>query len=269
MACLSVAEYLGGGLALATVALIAVSSAHIARPQASVPAVPLRYATAAIETSDAAAKLSLEPPEPNETPGETRNKRVSDQGAAAAAARSIAPDVVSVPPAVPQPSSAAADHPTPLAARWPVELGIDNAARIGQHVLDAGSVERSAGIVSALQSREPPTHAGLAESSQLNRPNPSSVRAAATFVGGWTDDGDRCRPDKKMPLVISPRAAKTAYGECDFGSVARESANRWRVAAICTADGRFWRAHIALKLAEPKLTWSSERGTATYTRCKR
>ena len=252
---LSVAEYLGGGLALTIVGLIAVSSAHMARPQASVPAVPLHYASAVIETSEAVAKLSLEPPQPNET------------ASGAAAARSIAP--ATAPPAVPPPSSAAADHATPLTARWPVELGADDAARIKQHVFDAGSFGRSSDMVSALQSREPPTNAGLADSPQLNRPNSPSLRAVPTFVGAWTDDGGRCRSDKKMPLVISSRAAKTAFGECDFGSVARDSANRWRVAAICTAEGQFWRAHIALKIVEPKLTWSSERGTTTYVRCKR
>src|SRR5262249_55136501 len=67
---LSVAEYLGGGLALASIALIPVGGAHMARPQASVPAVPLHYAAAAIETNEAVAKLSLASPKP--APGETR-----------------------------------------------------------------------------------------------------------------------------------------------------------------------------------------------------
>lgn len=257
MACLSVAEYLGGGLALATVALIAVSSAHIARPEVSVPEVPLHYATAAIDTSEAVAKLSLEPSAPNETPGATRDKRVSDVGTDAAVSRSIAPNVATVPP--PAPPSAAADHATPLTARWPVELGM----------IDAGSLGRSADAMWDLRSHGSPPNIGSADSLQRNVPNPPRVPAAPTFVGSWTDDIGRCRTDKKTPLVISPRAARTAYGECDFGSVVREAANRWRVAAICTADGQFWRAHIALKLVEASLTWSSERGTETYVRCKR
>ena len=98
---------------------------------------------------------------------------------------------------------------------------------------------------------------------------PAAVRADSNFIGGWTDDVGRCRTGRKAPLVISSRAAKTANGECDFGFVAREAANRWRVTAICAAEGRFWRANIALKLMEPNLTWSSERGTETYVRCKR
>ncbi|HMI15029.1 MAG TPA: hypothetical protein VK526_01545, partial [Bradyrhizobium sp.] len=98
---------------------------------------------------------------------------------------------------------------------------------------------------------------------------PSAVRADSNFIGGWADDIGRCRTGRKAPLVISSRAAKTANGECDFGFVAREAANRWRVTAICAAEGRFWRANIALQLMEPNLTWSSERGTETYVRCNR
>jgi hypothetical protein len=99
-------------------------------------------------------------------------------------------------------------------------------------------------------------------------PAPAPARAAPTFVGGWSDDISRCRAEPKTPLVISPHAAKTENAECDFGFVARVAANRWRVAAICTSEGQFWRANIVLKLVEPNLTWSSERGTQTYIRCK-
>jgi hypothetical protein len=100
-------------------------------------------------------------------------------------------------------------------------------------------------------------------------PEPPSARADSGFIGGWTDDTGRCPTGRKAPLVISAHAAKTANGECDFGSVAREAENRWRITAMCTIEGKFWRAKIALKLTEPKLIWSSERGTATYVRCKR
>jgi len=97
-------------------------------------------------------------------------------------------------------------------------------------------------------------------------PAPASVRTPSTYIGDWADDIGRCG---ETPLVINSRAAMTAGGECAFGSVARETANRWRVAAICTSDGQVWRANIALKVVGSSLTWSSERGTDTYVRCKR
>jgi hypothetical protein len=251
---LSVAEYLSGGLALTTVALIAVSSAHVARPQASVPPVPVRYATAAIDTSEAAAKLSLHVSEPNEASGETRNTRISDPAPGA--------DVATVPPLAPPLPPPAADRASPVVARWPAEL---DAAGIKLQTIDAGPLGPMTDAVWDLRS----PRAELANNPNPDMPIPQRVRAAPTFVGRWADDIGQCRAHKRTPIVISPHAAKTESAECDFGSVAREAVNRWSVAALCTADGQFWRAHIALKLVEPNLTWSSERGTTTYVRCKR
>jgi hypothetical protein len=207
------------------------------------------------------AKLSLQPPEPPDAPGETRNKQVSDSAPSAAEARSIAPSVATMPPSAPPSPSSGTDHASLLAARWPAEL---DAAGLKPPVVDAGSLGRTADAVLGLRSPN-------AELANLKRAaqNPQPARAAPTFVGGWADDIGQCRTHKKTPLVISSSAAKNENGECDFGSVARVAENRWRVAAICTADGQFWRAHIALKLVEPNLTWSSERGTTTYVRCKR
>jgi hypothetical protein len=95
------------------------------------------------------------------------------------------------------------------------------------------------------------------------------IRVENTFIGGWADGIGECREgqDHGAPLVISAHAAKTAGGECDFRSVLREAASRWRVVARCSSEGESWNAHINLKLAGSNLTWSSERGTDTYVRC--
>jgi len=201
----SVPEFLGGGIALATVALIAFGGLRVAQPQNSLPA-PGRYAPVSIQSSEALAKLSIEQPrELSDVAGATRDMQSPDTRLGTANSTPI--------------ESNGAKAPRPPAA------------------------DRSAA--------------------------PAAVRADSNFIGGWTDDIGRCRTGRKAPLVISLRAAKTANGECDFGFVAREAANRWRVTAICAAEGRFWRANIALKLVEPNLTWSSERGTETYVRCNR
>jgi hypothetical protein len=201
----SVPEFLGGGIALATVALIAFGGLRVTQPRNSLPA-PARYAPVSIQSSEALAKLSLEQP-----------RQLSD---VAGATRDVqSPDT---------------------------RLGTGNSTPIesnGEKAPRPPAADRSAA--------------------------PSAVRADSNFIGGWADDIGQCRTGRKAPLVISLRAAKTANGECDFGFVAREAANRWRVTAICAAEGRFWRANIALQLMEPNLTWSSERGTETYMRCNR
>jgi len=201
----SVPEFLGGGIALATVALIAFGGLRVTQPRNSLPA-PARYAPVSIQSSEALAKLSLEQP-----------RQLSD---VAGATRDVqSPDT---------------------------RLGTGNSTPIESN--------------GAKAPRPPAADRSAA---------PAAVRADSNFIGGWTDDIGRCRTGRKAPLVISLRAAKTANGECDFGFVAREAANRWRVTAICAAEGRFWRANIALQLMEPNLTWSSERGTETYVRCNR
>jgi len=201
----SVPEFFGGGIALATVALIAFGGLRVAQPQNSPPA-PGRYAPVSIQSSEALAKLSIEQPrELSDVAGATRDMQSPD-----------------------------------------TRLGTGNSTPIESN--------------GAKAPRPPAADRSAA---------PAAVRADSNFIGGWTDDIGRCRTGRKAPLVISLRAAKTANGECDFGFVAREAANRWRVTAICAAEGRFWRANIALKLMEPNLTWSSERGTETYVRCNR
>jgi hypothetical protein len=201
----SVPEFLGGGIALATVALIAFGGLRVAQPQNSLPA-PARYAPVSIQSSEALAKLSLEQPrELSDVVGATRDVQSAD-----------------------------------------TRLGTGNSMPIESN--------------GAKAPRPPAADRSAA---------PAVVRADSNFIGGWADDIGRCRTGRKAPLVISSRAAKTANGECDFGFVAREAANRWRITAICAAEGRFWRAKIALQLMEPNLTWSSERGTETYVRCNR
>lgn len=91
------------------------------------------------------------------------------------------------------------------------------------------------------------------------------------FVGGWADDTGECRQyqNRSAPLVIGTHAAKTDSGKCDFRSVKRETASRWRIVALCSSEGDSWTAHVDLTLAGSNLTWSSERGIARYVRCTR
>jgi len=97
------------------------------------------------------------------------------------------------------------------------------------------------------------------------------IRAASTFIGDWAEDSGQCRQerDRGAPIAINSRGAKAAGVECDFRSVKRETAGRWRIAATCSADGDSWSASIGLRLSGPSLTWSSERGTTTYVRCSK
>jgi hypothetical protein len=245
----SVPEIWAGGLALATVVLIAFGCLRIAEPQNAVPT-PTRYASVSIQ-SEALAKSSIERP------------RVSSNVAGAT------PDVRSTYTrlgtgnATPIASNDALAPRPPAADRTaPAEEAVGLRKQQDGMETDAPSV-----LSDAIWGPPSLRDARLAESQRRNVADPRGV-GAGTFIGGWTDDIGRCRTGRKAPVVISSRAAKTAVSECDFRLVTREAANRWRVTATCAAGGKSWRANIALKLIEPNLTWSSERGTAIYVRCR-
>jgi peptidoglycan hydrolase-like protein with peptidoglycan-binding domain len=104
--------------------------------------------------------------------------------------------------------------------------------------------------------------------------SPAAARAPAapttgTFVGGWGINADQCRqaPDNRSPLRINARRAEASNTTCEFNSTQRESANEWRIQASCADEHDQWSANIRLTLAGSRLTWASERGTATYLRC--
>jgi len=253
----TVPEFLGGGIALATVALIAFGGLRVAQPQNSSPA-PKRYASVSIQSSEALAKLSIEQPrELSNVAGATPDMQSPDTRLDAGNSTPI--------------ESNGAEAPRPPAADRLAApaAGRPDGFRIQQHGIEAGSLGGFTDVIWGPPLSNRLADFRLANNQQRNVPDPPSGRADSTFIGGWADDIGRCRTGRKAPLVISSRAAKTANGECAFGFIAREAANRWRVTAICAAEGNFWRANIALKLMEPNLTWSSERGSETYVRCKR
>jgi hypothetical protein len=242
-------EFLGGGMALATVALIALGALRFAPSSNSSPA-PANYAPVSIELSEASVKSLVEQP-----------KATSD---IAAPTRDVQSPGIRPAAGNPMPTETnEARAPQPPAADSSVAATLPERTRIRQRGIETGSpggvtdVAWAAPLPNPLPDSRPPN------GQQRN------ASADSSFIGGWADDIGDCRTGRKAPLVINFRAAKTADGECAFGSVAREAANRWRVAAICAAGGKFWRANVALTLTNQSLTWSSEKGTETYVRCKR
>jgi hypothetical protein len=251
----SATEFLGGGTALATVALIAFGGLPLAQPQIS-PA-PTNYASVSIPSSDPSAKSSLEQPQDlSEIAGATRETRSPDSrlGMGNSALTDSNDATAPEPPATDRSAAPAAGAPAGL--------------RIQQHGTEVAPQGAFTDVNWGAPLSNPPRDSRLANGQLRDVPAPPRVSAEPSFIGGWSDDIGRCGTGRKAPLVINAHAAKTANGECDFGSVARKAANRWRIAAICTAQGDFWRANITLKLTDSNLTWSSERGTETYVRCK-
>jgi hypothetical protein len=264
----SIFELVAGSGALAPVALIAFFGLRVPQSQVAPPAEPSSLSTASIPP---AGSPIVKAPE--------QRSEQSQDAAAVGSPDPVDPGTAGDKPVLPQPGSAEATGSLPadrphIAAAW--RLGrwrSDDEAGIKQRLIETGLLwEFTDGTA---ESRTELSEDRVAEAAvappppaQQNQPRPES-RNENTFIGGWADDTDECRQSQhhSAPLVISAHAARTAIAKCDFQSVKRAAASRWHIVAQCSREGESWSAHVDLKLAGSSLTWSSERGTATYIRC--
>ena len=94
-----------------------------------------------------------------------------------------------------------------------------------------------------------------------------SVRATETFVGRWAEEAVDCNPAAGPPLRISVRQAEKSGTVCKFGPALRDG-SAWRVQATCAGGGKTWNSNVSLSVTGDRLTWSSERGTDSFVRCR-
>jgi peptidoglycan hydrolase-like protein with peptidoglycan-binding domain len=95
----------------------------------------------------------------------------------------------------------------------------------------------------------------------------SRLATSQTFIGSWGTDANQCRQMQRGRTSINGRRAEAFGAVCEFNSTHRESSNAWRFQATCSQQGNRWDANIRLSISGNTLTWTSERGTATYLRC--
>ncbi|WP_162501613.1 hypothetical protein, partial [Methylobacterium crusticola] len=111
-----------------------------------------------------------------------------------------------------------------------------------------------------------------------DEPEAEPARAAApgqggSYVGIWGPSAAACASRRSsrrgfLPAVIGPGGARAGQTACAFRD-ARRSGNVWSVAATCRNARQRWSSHVRLAVEGNRLTWSSERGSVTYTRCSR
>ena len=190
-----------------------------------------------------------------------------------------APLAAPSPPAIATPGTAdtITMFPTPL-----LDLGqVEDAKRVQRRLTDLGFLFATANGTWGPRSRQAlrdfRATRGLGHSDTWDEKvqqalfSPAAARAPATgtFVGAWGINVDQCQQalDNRSPLRIDTRRAEAFGATCQFNSTQRESANEWRIRASCADEHDRWNANIRLTLAGSRLTWTSERGTATYLRC--
>ncbi|MET7244081.1 hypothetical protein ABZT49_11995 [Methylobacterium sp. EM32] len=95
--------------------------------------------------------------------------------------------------------------------------------------------------------------------------------AAPAYAGVWGPSAAACARSRSarrgfLPAVLRPGSARAGKTLCQFRDRRRDG-RTWTVTAACHSAGRHWTSRVRLTVAGSRLTWASERGSATYTRC--
>jgi len=105
------------------------------------------------------------------------------------------------------------------------------------------------------------------EATERRLASSDAIRADRSFLGGWAST-EQCKDASgAVPLVITIHGAEVEAGVCNFLDIKRDKVG-WRIRATCSVEGKTWLANIAMIATDNALTWSSEKGTATYLRCR-
>jgi len=93
-----------------------------------------------------------------------------------------------------------------------------------------------------------------------------AMHVPLTYVGTWSDDSSQC-VNGRGPISITATRAFSNDTSCEFESVKQETEAGWSIRATCVSPTSRWIANIKLSLSDPRLTWTSERGTDHFYRC--
>ncbi|MCF4128268.1 hypothetical protein [Methylobacterium sp. SyP6R] len=124
-----------------------------------------------------------------------------------------------------------------------------------------------------------PREEGRAERERPVKEAPRAVEAMGdadedvppAYAGVWGPGLAACSSRRSarhglLPAVIRPGSARAGKTVCRFRNTRREGRS-WTMTASCSSAGRHWTSRVRLTVAGSRLTWASERGSATYTRC--
>ena len=121
--------------------------------------------------------------------------------------------------------------------------------------------------------KPPREHAGSAE--PVTQPYAdqagSDLAKSDMIVGVWAPDAGTCSARNfrqgDLPTVISTDGAWAGETFCIF-TKKKQTEIGWRVVAKCSSPRERWTANVRLTVNDSRLTWTSERGTQVYTRCR-
>ena len=117
-----------------------------------------------------------------------------------------------------------------------------------------------------------PVTAPVVRPVSASAPVPVAASASADYVGVWGPTAGACgAPSRRrgfIPATITQDHARAGRTLCTFHDT-RRAGNAWITSAECIDRGRRWSSQVRLTVDGDHLTWSSNRGTASYQRCTR
>ncbi len=116
------------------------------------------------------------------------------------------------------------------------------------------------------------TQTNPAQPSLASPSRPASGPAPVEYAGIWGPTPAACgSPSRRrgyLPATITADRARAGRTLCTFHDGHR-AGNGWIMAAECSDRGRRWSSQVRLVVEGDRLTWTSNRGSVSYTRCAR
>ena len=104
----------------------------------------------------------------------------------------------------------------------------------------------------------------------IARPGGKAPTEEVNFVGVWAPDTDSCSMrlfrQGTLPAFIYLEGAWAGETFCAFKEK-EQTETGWKVVARCANSRERWTANIRLTINGNRLTWTSGRGSQSYTRC--
>ena len=92
------------------------------------------------------------------------------------------------------------------------------------------------------------------------------------FAGVWAASAEACTPQMQreghLLTHINARRARAGDTSCSFRKIRRKG-NVWEIGAMCSDGESKWSSDVQLSTAQGNLTWTSQKGSTTYVRCRR
>lgn len=280
-----------GDAALVQFADVIADSAPVTLPEPvampTPPSVSSAQAPAPLEAADRDASGPTARPEAASLP-EANGDAASAEPPAPAASPVSETDVAASAPAAP-PEAA------PQATSQPVAAAAEPSAPAGEMAADAAIAETGATeSLPAPTTPEPEFAASVERSAVASQQDLPTSRHASTapqrasaaakpragarpslrvpFVGAWATSTEACtaqgQQEGHLVTHINARRARAGDTSCTFRKI-RRNGNAWDVAAMCSDGEARWTSDVQLSASRNGLTWTSQKGTTNYVRCRR